>query len=157
MAKKKQAKKQDGSRAMALLLEFMKQNPNAKFSDARDELAKQGFKIYPINWGRAMALLGRTGETQQRSAKKAARKQTSRAAKKTAAKRAAKRRTRRKATGVAPATQSRSRATGVRAGRPRIPVDEGSLRQWQQMLEAVNAGGRLVLQFDGSSWFVTSE
>ena len=43
---------------MQLILEHLREDPQASYADIRDAAAEQGMKIYPIMYGRALALLG---------------------------------------------------------------------------------------------------
>ncbi|MEC7583207.1 MAG: hypothetical protein VYE77_02730 [Planctomycetota bacterium] len=43
---------------MQLILAHLREDPQASYADIRDAAAEQGMKIYPIMYGRALALLG---------------------------------------------------------------------------------------------------
>jgi hypothetical protein len=53
------ASKGGGAAMMDDLLAFIRKNPNSVFADAKAAMAKAGHELYPISWGRALALLGR--------------------------------------------------------------------------------------------------
>ena len=46
------------SKSFELILAHLKKHPKAPFAEVRDAAEKKGFKIYPIAYGRAQALLG---------------------------------------------------------------------------------------------------
>ena len=65
--------------AMQAILDILKETPDASYADIRDATAAQGIKVYPIMYGRALALLGLV-EVAPRGSKKLKKDELSRAA-----------------------------------------------------------------------------
>ena len=63
--------------AMAFITDFLRENPQAEYKDIAKAADEQGFKIYPIMYGRAKSLLGLIpeGGGRTRRAKRAAEEQ----------------------------------------------------------------------------------
>ncbi len=128
---------------MDALVAYMKKHPKAVFADARDALGKNGHKIYPIMWGRAQVLLGRVKAKKRGAAKKKA----AAATRAPAAKKAATR----KKPGRKPGRRAASGASGGE-----IAIDAGDLERWQALVDHLNGGGKVALQYDGSGWILTT-
>lgn len=133
---------------MDALVTYMKKHPDAVYADARESLAKGGHTIFPIMWGRAQVLLGRVKAKKRGSAKAAAGAQPARAAK--ATKKQGKRPGRKPA-----ATRSTGRSGGGSSGGD-ISIDGADLARWQQLVDHLNGGGKVALQYDGSGWVLTT-
>lgn len=155
-AKKGPFKKTTGKAnpAMDFLIDFMKRNPKAVYADAAAAAKSARMAIYPIMWGRAQVLLGRVAQKPRGQGK---------AAKMTAAKTA-------KASALAPAAATATAMAPIvkrGPGRPpkirpvmvttsgravSIPVANADLAQMQQLVDALNGGGKAMLRYDGNGW-----
>lgn len=136
---KKKAAKQPNP-AFDFLIRFMKKRPKAAYADAAEACEKAGHKVFPIMWGRAQLLLGRAKPGAGKAKKAAARK----------------------AAAGRPGNGRRTSA-GKRVGRPRgrpakqaagISIPGADVEQLQDLVHALNAGGKAMLQYDGDQWLV---
>ncbi|MFH1833918.1 MAG: hypothetical protein ABH877_02745 [bacterium] len=110
--------------------------PKAVYADAAAVAKKAGHKVYPVMWGRAQLLLGRV-----KAKRKAATGKTKVVRKQAARKRVGRPRGRRTST---PATAA-------------ITVPDADIDTARDVVEALNAGGKAVLRFDGKAWVLAVE
>lgn len=126
----------DKKTAMDTLVAFMKRSPKAVYADAQAACLKAGYRVYPIMWGRAQVMLGRVTARPKGSRKVGKR--------------------------GAGALRALGRPRGP--GRPRkTPAAEGvvlpisgpaDLVAWQQVVEGLNGGRKVTLQYDGQDWLL---
>ena len=130
VARKKPALPASKSPEMTFLLKFMQANPNAEYADAKKAADKAGHTIYPIMWGRALPLLGR----------KTSKKKKRRAA---------------SAPGRPKRGPGRPRKSAPASDGVALPINnDGDLSAWQGIVEGLNGGGKVALQYDGSNWIL---
>lgn len=143
MAKKKTSTVKPS--AMDFLVKYMRSHSNAVYADAQAAAKKAGYKIFPIMWGRAQVMLGRVKAKRRGASKKAtggagARKASTR-------------------TGVSKKVgrprKVASRAAGGSEHRVVLPIDSAAdLESWQTVVEKLNGGGKVAMQYDGSDWLL---
>ncbi len=123
-----------GKAAFEYLMKYMKANAKAVYADAAEAAKKAGHAIYPIMWGRAQALLGRV-------------KMKPRGKKAAAAPAGGKRR------GRPPGSGKLQRAAASGAA---LAVDTRDLPNAQALVDALNAGRRAALRYEGGAWVLTA-
>ncbi|KAA3636073.1 MAG: hypothetical protein DWP92_10125 [Armatimonadetes bacterium] len=140
-AKKTTAKKQPNP-AFDFLVKFMKRRPKAIYADAAAAAKRSRLKIYPVMWGRAQLLLGRVkaGKGKLKAKMKAAARKTKATRKKVTKKRVGR-----------PRGPGRPRKSASREG---LSVPGASVEELQALVDALNAGGKASLRYDGSEWTV---
>jgi len=141
---KKKASAKAPNPAFAFLMSFMKRRPKAAYADAAAAAKAAGHTIYPIMWGRAQLLLGRTKLKKKGAAKKATARRSTNGRRKAGPK---------KRLGRPPGSRNAPKA----AGEFSIPVADDDIQNMSNLVEALNAGGRAVLRFDGDTWMLAVE
>lgn len=136
-ARKEQAYKQTAQgqqSAMDVLVAYMKRNPKAVYADAQAACLEAGYKVYPIMWGRAQVMLGRVTARPKGT---------------------------RSAAGVTTVKRSpgrpRREPLASEAGERRVvlPISgPDDLATWQRIIEGLNEGRKVALQYDGQNWLL---
>lgn len=116
------------------LIDFMKSHPEAVYADAAAAASDAGHKIHPIVWGRAQLLLGRVkaGEGKQAARQKAAADVT-----------------------TEPDDRLPERAPAP--AREGIAIPGASVEELQDLVDALNEGGRAILRYDDKRWTLIVE
>lgn len=151
MAKKATKKTARAAKAspMDFMLSFMKKSPSAPYRDVAAAAKKAGHSVYPIMFGRAQVLLG-IKKAKPRGAKKAT------AAAATPARRG------RKPAAVTPDFKikrgpGRPRKNAPAAGAiPLSIAGAADLERWQAIVDHLNGGGKVGLQYAGGEWMLAT-
>lgn len=143
-----------GKAAFEYMMNQMKKDAKATYAEVAAACKKAGHAVFPIMWGRAQALLGRV-KMKPRGQGKAAK-----------AKAAAGMATAPKRRGRPPGSKNKSTLARLAAGvgraarstfgggHPSLAVSNTDLANAQALVDALNAGRRAALRYEGGNWVI---